>query len=213
LPRPIFTLLLALVSACGAPAQVTLDAKTGNSSVDITVSQKIELSEMELAVFDGFDSWDNCRSENSAHASTLLYLIDMFNANLHAIPEKDPEIDGAVLMNSPPREENMVAVYLCAGLDSNAFTIHRSVFLSSVFLDELLKMSYTPENAGAYESAVGFVLYHEMGHALLNHSAGKMGDDGFDLPQEIAADGFAYNLLQLTGVGADGAELARRSRF
>ena len=50
-----------------------------------------------------------------------------------------------------------------------------------------------------------------MGHAALNHSAGKLrvGAQQFDLPQELQADQFAYDAMAAAGIGLNGSEMAK----
>jgi len=91
-----------------------------------------------------------------------------------------------------------------------------SVFISSRFLDDLLAESVRQGAESVFESAAGFVLYHELGHAMLGHSSFKLQntDDErtfsnyFDFPQEIEADRFAYDALMRSGTGVGGIELA-----
>lgn len=208
---------MLFMAACGAQGQVTISSQTDNSRVNLTIGQKSSMVEMEADTFDEFISYDNCVYDNSAHLQTVQRLIDSLNRTLTELPGTDPAIDRAVLANYPPREEGIVAVYLCEELESPAYTLHLSVFVSSRYLDELLLASQILGMEESFESAAGFVLYHELGHALLGHSAFKLqsGDGGellyannFDFPQEIEADQFAYESLWRGGIGVDGVELA-----
>ena len=217
------TLLLAFsivfLSACGSQARVTLSSKTDNAEVNISLGQKSTLLEMESDIFDDFSSYDNCASGNSQHLWTVQSLLDSLNNVMYEMRGLESSVQSALLLEYPPRDENSVAVYLCDDLGYSAYTLHLSVFISSRFLDELLAESLAQEAESSFESAAGFVLYHELGHAMLGHSSLKLrNSDGepvyagnFDFPQEIEADQFAYEALMRSGIGIDGIELALQS--
>ena len=198
---------------------MTLSTKTDNAEVNLSLGQKSTLLEMESDIFDDFSSYDNCASGSSQHLWTIQSLLDSLNNVMYEMRGMDFSVQSAMLLEYPPRDENSVAVYLCDDLRYSAYTLHLSVFISSRFLDELLAESSLQGTESAFESAAGFVLYHELGHAMLGHSSLKLqSSDGepsfagnFDFPQEIEADQFAYDALMRSGIGVDGIELAMQS--
>mgnify|MGYP000193373039 CR=1 FL=1 len=217
------TLILAFsmvfLAACGSQANVALSSKTENTKINLTLGQKSSLLEMESEIFNDLSSYDNCAFENSPHLWTIQSLIDSLNGVLHELHGIEPGVHSAELLEYPPRDENSVAVYLCDDLRYTAYSLHMSVFISSRFLDDLQAESARQGAGNAFESAAGFVLYHELGHAMLGHSSLKLQntDDErtfsnyFDFPQEIEADRFAYDALMRSGIGVDGIELAMQT--
>ena len=207
---------ILFLAACGSQANVALSPKTENAGADLTPGQKSSLLEMESEIFGDFSSYDNCAFENSPHLWTVQSLIDSLNAVLHEMRGMESGAHPAILLEYPPRDENSAAVYLCDDMRYSAYSLHMSVFISSRFLDELLAESVRLGAENLFESAAGFVVYHELGHAMLGHSSLKLQntDDEqnfsnyFDFPQEIEADRFAYDALMRSGIGVGGIELA-----
>lgn len=207
---------ILFLSACGGQAQLTLSSRTDNAEVNLTLGQETSLLEMESKVFDDFSSYDNCASGNSPHLWTVQSLLDSLNAVMYELRGIESSVQSALLLEYPPRDENSVAVYLCDDMRYSAYTLNLSVFISSRFLDELLAEAGRQGDESLFEAAAGFVLYHELGHAMLGHSALKLQNSdeeptfagNFDFPQEIEADRFAYDALLRSGIGVDGIELA-----
>lgn len=217
----LITFSMLFMAACGGQAQVNITSKTDNAQLNLTLGHTSSLKEMESDIFDSFGSFDNCVYADSPHAWRVRSLLDSLNGVLYEMPGTDPYIQSVLPADYPPREEYTVAVYLCDDLQSTAYALHLSLFLSNRFLDELLLTARQSEREDDFLSAAGFILYHELGHALLGHSKIKIqsGDEyettgesyyanNFDFPQEIEADEFAYNALLRTGVGVDGVDLA-----
>jgi len=207
---------ILFLAACGSQAKVALSSKTKNAEVNLSLGQKSSLMEMESEIFNDFSSYDNCALENSPHLWTVQSLMDSLNSVLHELRGMESGVHPAVLLEYPPRDENNVAVYLCDDLRYTAYSLHMSVFISSRFLDDLLAESVRQEAESIFDSAAGFVLYHELGHAMLGHSSLKLQNTDeeqtfsnyFDFPQEIEADRFAYDALMRSGIGVSGIELA-----
>jgi len=220
----LLTFPFIFLTACGS-ADVSVEAESQNTGIHINLSQKTSLEEMESEIFNTFGSYENCAYQDSRFADDAQRLIDMFNNVLHHMELSDSSISGAELRSFPPREDDRLAVYLCGELQSNAYTLYRSVFLSNPFIEELWDTAQESERENLFESALGFVMYHELGHTLLNHSVMKLksadNDDftehekssanSFDLLQELEADQFAYNVVSLVGLNAEGSNLARQA--
>lgn len=214
------------LTACGS-ADVNVESQSKNPGVHINLSQKTSLEEMESEIFNTFGSYENCAYQNSRFAGDAQRLIDMFNNILHHMDLSDSSISGAELRSFPPREDDKLAVYLCGELQSNAYTLYRSVFLSNPFIEKLWDTAQESEREDLFESALGFVLYHELGHTLLNHSViklesadndyftehEKLSAKNFDLLQELEADQFAYDVVSLVGLNVEGSNLARQAEL
>lgn len=200
-------------------------SQTRNSGVSMNLSQKISLEEMESEIFNTFGSYQNCAYQDSRFADDAQRLVGMFNNVLSEMELSDSSISGAELRSFPPREDDKLAVYLCGDLLSDAYTLYRSVFLSNPFIEELWEAAQEDDKENLFESALGFVLYHELGHTILNHSAIKLENSdnseftedekssakNFDLLQELEADQFAYNVILLVGLNVEGSNLARQA--
>ncbi len=220
----LLTLPFMFFAACGS-ADVNVEAQSKNSGIRINLLQKSSLEGMESEIFDTFGSYENCAYQDSRFADDAQRLIDMFNNVLRDMEPSDPSISGAELRSFPPREDDKLAVYLCGDLLSDAYTLYRSVFLSNPFIEKLWNTAQESGREELFESALGFVLYHELGHTILNHSAIKLGssdsskftDDekpdakNFDLLQELEADQFAYDVVSLVGLNVEGSSLARQA--
>lgn len=219
-----FAFPFIFLTACGS-ADVNVEAESQNSGIQINLSQKTSLEEMESEIFDTFGSYDNCAYQNSHFADDAQKLIEMFNNVLRNMEPADPSISGAELRSFPPREDDKLAVYICGNLLSDAYTLYRSVFLSNPFIEKLWNTAQESEKGELFESALGFVLYHELGHTILNHSVIKLESadnsdfnenekssaKNFDLLQELEADQFAYNMILLAGLNVEGSNLARQA--
>lgn len=209
------------MASCGGITEINVETESKNLGINFDLSRKNSLEEMESGVFDTFDSYENCLYENSRFADSVQGLIESFNGIIDDFESSGSSISGVELMNNPPREDDKLAVYLCGDLQSNAYAIYRSVFLSESFVEEVWKISRERDREDLFESALGFVLYHEIGHTILNHSEEKLinGDSAyegsyeinFDLPQELEADQFAYEAMSLTGLNAEGSSLAEQA--
>jgi hypothetical protein len=129
----------------------------------------------------------------------------------------EPAIEHVILLSGPPRLESSVGIFLCDGLGFDASTLHRSIFISNEFLVELRSGAGEWGDEGLFGPAVAYIVFHEFAHAALNHSAVKLpknngsanGSSGFDYPQEVEADRFAYNLMVLTGQDLLGMVMAQ----
>lgn len=210
--------ILLLTAACGGGTSVTLQSETDNSKIFIRLGEKRQLEKMESDLFGSFSSQENCLSYNSPFEGMANELILSLNGVLSELEKADDSLNGAVLLNGPPRETGTIAVYLCDGMKPKAYTLHRSVFISNEFLANLHLASIETQRVENFLPAAGFVLYHEIGHAALNHSAIKLrgeNDEGgssensFDLPQELEADQFAFDIMVKTGLNLEGRYLAQ----
>jgi len=224
LRRFLLAFPLIFLAACGS-ADVDMESQSQNSGIRINLSQKTSLEEMESEIFNTFGSYENCAYQDSRFADEAQRLIGMFNNVLRDIEPSDPSISGAELRSFPPREDDKLAVYLCGDLLSNAYTLYRSVFLSNPFIEELWYTAQESEREDLFESALGFVMYHELGHTILNHSVIKLESEdnydfaedeessakNFDLLQELEADQFAYDVISLVGLNVEGSNLARQA--
>ncbi len=211
----LFALLPLIVAACGQGVQISLDSRTGNTEVNVNYTDQKggngkALKAMESRVFDTVPE-ENCAPENSSYAWQIGTLIGAMNTS--------SKYQAAVLMEGPPRVDGTIAVYLCDGLGSKAYTLHKSVFISNSFLGKMEDEAFGQNRGDLLMPAIGFVLFHEIGHAALGHSAEKMYDagsggglHGFDILQETEADQFAFELMADLGLGVlgyEGADLAR----
>jgi len=205
----LFALVLAL-SACGpVHGQLTMGDK--NANVTVSLAEKRTLEKIEAGVAATLPPGQNCVSSRSPYYYDVEWVIAKVNPVLEKRTDILPPVRGAYLLDNPPRVEDRIGVYLCSGMEANAFTLYRSVYLSNDFIGRLKDAAPARGGTDAYTSALAFVLYHEMGHAALNHSAVKIraGAPQFDLPQELQADQFAYDAMAAAGIGLKGTELAR----
>jgi hypothetical protein len=175
------------------------------------------LTNMETGSFSGIASHGGCDFTDSHNAASVSEILDELNLYLPEMGNFEPPVNSVLLRKSPPREDGTIVVYLCSGLDSNAFALFRSIYLSESFLDDLQKTAVEWGDERLYFSALAYVVYHEVGHAVLNHSAARIpgadgnpgGSGGFALPQELEADAFAYDLIRITGRDPLGVVMAQ----
>ncbi len=199
------------LSACGGYANTDMSAHTDAGAVSVSAQALHSLANMETGTFDDIISPGSCDSAGSHNMASVSAILDELNSSLPEMGNFEPPANSVLLRKRPPREDGTIAVYLCRGLASNAFTLFRSIYLSESFLDNLRTTAAEWGDDRLYFSALAYVVYHEVGHAVLNHSAARIpgGSDGFDLPQELEADAFAYDLIQITGRNPLGVVMAQ----
>ncbi|MBI5638326.1 MAG: hypothetical protein HZA03_10195 [Nitrospinae bacterium] len=209
--RALAAALCALVfSACGGSMHGTLTSNNKNVSIQLKFAAKKALENMETAAWDGIPGGGNCGNAKSSFAPEVNGLVEKINPYLAARAVTANAPLTASLLNNPPRGEEQIGVYLCAGLPRPAYTVHRAVFLSAGFIDALNGAAPGWGGEPAFRSALAFVLYHEIGHAALGHSAAALENGGgFGPPEEIEADQFAYDAMAAAGIGYAGVELAK----
>lgn len=197
-----------MLAACGGAAHGTVaDVQTGPLSVSAAAKKALE--KMETSAFSGAAGKVNCHNKSGSFGPEVTAALDAAAPYLAERTDIRPPVVSAILMDNPPRPEESIAVYICDGMETQAYTIFRSVFISSGFMQRL-KNDTSAAGDTAFRSALAFVLYHEIGHAALNHSAGKLdGGGAFSLPQELEADQFAYDLMAATGTGYSGVDAAK----
>lgn len=199
-----------LLSACGGAAHGTITSNNKNGYIQVKFASKKSLSSMEDAAWNGIPGGQNCGTAKSSFATEVNGLVDKINPYLAARAAVTTAPPAAVLLNKPPHGDEQIGVYLCAGLAQPAYTVHQSVFLSADFVDALSGTAAGWGGEPAFQSAVAFVIYHEIGHAALGHSASAIENGGgFGPPEEIEADQFAYDAMAAAGIGYAGVELAK----
>lgn len=199
-----------LLSACGGATHGTITSTNKNGYIQINFASKKSLATMETAAWDGIPGGENCGIAKSSFAPEVKGLVDKINPYLAARAVTITVPPTAVLLNNPPHGEEQVGVYLCGGLSQPAYTVHRSVFLSADFISALNGSALGWGGDPAFHSALAFVIYHEIGHAALGHSATAVENGGgFGPPEEIAADQFAYDAMAAAGIGYSGVDLAK----
>ncbi|MBI3795306.1 MAG: hypothetical protein HY280_11370 [Nitrospinae bacterium] len=202
--------LLALaLAACGRTAQVSSDAQT--TGVTMTAGEVRSLQKIESAVSTATNA-QMCVSSRSPYYNDTAGLVNQINPVLGKMQNVSPPVWEAIIMDFPPRVDGTIAVFLCDGMTQGAETLFRTVSLSNQFISDLKSAVATAgADASAFNSALAFVLYHEMGHAVLNHSAVKLrgNQTGFGLPQEMAADQFAIDTMTSLGIALNGVDIAR----
>lgn len=193
-----------MLAACGGGAQ-----GNGGGSLAVSTGAKKTLEKMETAAFAGAAGF-NCRPQASPYANDVKELLDTAAPVLSARIDVRPPATSIDLLTTPPRPEDGIGVFLCAGAESRTFTIFRTVFVSADFVHRLKENTANAGGDALFRSALAFVLYHEIGHAALNHSAAKL-DPGpsFSLPQELEADQFAYDTMAAAGIGFAGVDVAK----
>ena len=209
--RAVAAALCALMlAACGGEMHGVLVSNNKNVNVQLSFAAKKSLENMETAAWNGIPGAQSCGTAKSAFAPDVNGLIEKLNPFLAARAATTGSPSAAALLNNPPRGEDQVGVYLCAGLSEPAYTIHRTVFFNAGFIDALNAAAPGWGGEPAFRSALAFVLYHEIGHAALGHSAAALENGGgFGPPEEIAADQFAYDAMAAAGIGYSGVELAK----
>lgn len=209
--RAIAGVLCALLlSACGGSTHGTIINSNKNGYIQISFAAKKTLVTMEAAAWDGIPGVDNCGIAKSSFAPDVKGLVDQINPYLamRAVTTATPP--SAALLNNPPHGNEQIGVYLCTGLAQPAYTVHRSVFLSVDFVNALNKAAPGWGGEPAFRSALAFLIYHEIGHAALGHSAAVIENGGgFGPPEEMEADQFAYDAMAAAGIGYAGVELAK----
>jgi len=197
------------ISACGNAGRFA--AENQNAAVAITSAEKRSLETLEGSSYKNSGKWQNCVSSKSEYFHEASLLVEKINPVISKMADVAPPVLDVSLLDSPPRGENSVGVFLCDGMTSNANALYRTISLSNEFIGKLRNASTA--NGGddrTFVSALAFVLYHEIGHAALNHSALKLRDDAkFGLPQELEADQFALEMMASVGVDTTGVEIAR----
>jgi len=217
LRQGIVLVLSFLLSACGGYANTRVSGQTDTGAVSVSMQAIQSLTDMETGSFGDIASQGGCDFTDSRHVAAVAEIVDELLFYLPEMGNFEPPVNSVLLRKRPPREDGTIAVYLCRGLTSNAFTLFRSIYLSESFLDDLRKTSVEWGDERLYFSALAYVVYHEVGHAVLNHSATRIpgtdgnpgGSGGFDLPQELEADSFAYDLIRITGRDPLGVVMAQ----
>jgi len=211
---PIVFSALFLLSACGG-TRAELHAVSNNKNVVVTVDTQKSLSSMESEMFVSKIDSKNCSLSASQYKASLLEIINTINSNSEQFVDIRPPFNSVALLEAPPREEETVAIFACDGLDADVFTLNRSIFISNSFIDELQNESLYWNDQSLFIPALSYIIYHELGHALLNHSAIKLATTqqgqtySFDLPEEMEADSFAYDLMTLTEQNLMGMVMAQ----
>lgn len=204
------TLCAFLLAACGGATHGTITSNNKNGYIQVKFASKKSLATMETAAWDGIPGGLNCGTAKSSFAPEVSGLVDKINPYLAMRALATPAPAAAALLNNPPHGDEQVGIYLCAGLAQPAYTVHRSVFLSADFIKALDGAAPGWGGEPVFRSALAFVIYHEIGHAALGHSAAAVENGGgFGPPEEIAADQFAYDAMAAAGIGYAGVELAK----
>ncbi len=199
-----------LLSACGGSAHGAFTSNNKNWYIQVKFSAKNALADMENSAWNGIPGGENCGIAKSPFAPNVGGLVDQVNPYLALRGATAADPVTAALLNNPPHGDGQIGVYLCAGLAQAAYTVHRSVFLSADFINALDGAAPGWGGEPAFRSALAFVIYHEIGHAALGHSATALENGGgFGPPEEIAADQFAYDAMSAAGIGYSGVELAK----
>jgi len=207
LRQGIVLVVSVLLSACGGAANTRVSGLADTGALSLSMQAIQSLKNMETGSFSDITSHGGCDFTDSHNAASVSEILDELNLYLPEMGNFEPPVNSVLLRKNPPREDGTVVVYLCSGLDSNAFALFRSIYLSESFLDDLRKTAVEWGDESLYFSALAYVVYHEVGHAVLNHSAARLpgmdgtsgGSGGFALPQELEADAFAYDLIRITG--------------
>ncbi len=198
--------LTLFISACGGgSSHYYVSGESDSGSVNVSIKNEGLLSAMEDGMFGTFATGGNCDLSKAEYLGKAKSVVDDINANLDILSAFSPPVYSVVAKRAPPREDGEIAVYLCDEIGFRAFTLYRSVFISNRFMEEMEEAALEWGDISILDSAIAYVIYHEVGHAAMNHSAVKMPfgtDDGgyhFDMPQEVDADRFAYEMMTLTG--------------
>lgn len=204
--------LALAVSACGDASRFS--AENQSAAVAITAAEKTALTSLEDLSYKNSNKWDNCVSSRSVFFNEASVAIEKINPLVSKMGDVAPPVVDIALLDAPPRGENSVGVFLCDGMSSNANALFRTVSISNEFLGKLKEASLANGGDGrTFPSALAFVIYHEVGHAVLNHSAVKLRpDSSFGLPQELEADQFALDMMFGAGIDTRGVEIARAAR-
>lgn len=201
--------LALAISACGNVGQVSADSKS--AAVSISPTEKSSLEGLEGSSYQNSAQWRDCVSSASPFYPDVSGLVGKINPVIGKMADISPPVNEVALLDAPPRGENSVGVFLCNGMSASANALYRTVSLSNDFIGRL-KEAVRANGGGDDEfvSGLAFVLYHEIGHAVLNHSALKLrGDAKFGLPQELEADQFALDVMAAVGISTKGVETAR----
>ncbi len=199
-----------LFSACGGSTHGTITSGDKNWYIQVKFSAKNSLAEMENSAWNSIPGAQNCGVAKSPSAAEIAGIVEKINPYLAARGAAAADPVTAAVLNNPPHGDGQIAVYLCSGLPQAAYTVHRSVFLSTDFIDALAGAAPGWGGEPAFQSALAFVIYHEIGHAALGHSANALENGGsFGPPEEIEADQFAYDAMSAAGIGYSGVELAK----
>lgn len=209
--RAIAVALAALLfSACGGAAHGTIVSTNKNGYIQVGFASKQSLATMETTAWNGIPGGQNCGIAKSAFAAEVKGLVEKINPYFAARAVAANAPLTASLLNNPPHGDEQIGVYLCAGLARPAYAVHRSVFVSADFIDALNAAASGWGGESAFRSALTFVIYHEIGHAALGHSATALENGGgFGPPEEIEADQFAYDAMAAVGIGYAGVDLAK----
>jgi hypothetical protein len=195
--------------ACGRVGQTVADRQT--TPIAITVAEKTTLANIESTASKNLDTSQNCVSSRSAYFQNISFLVDKVNPVIASLSNVSPATS-VELLDAPPRSENSVGVFLCDNLSAGAETLYRTVSISNKFIGDLKEaVSAAGGDGNTFDSALAFVLYHEIGHAVLNHSVVKLRGNApdFGLPQEFDADQFALDTMTAAGIGNTGIDIAK----
>jgi hypothetical protein len=201
--------LALAISACGNVGQVSADSQS--AAVAISSAEKSSLEGLEESSYQNSARWRDCVSSASPFYLDASGLVGKINPVIGKMAEIAPPAGEVSLLDAPPRGENSVGVFLCNGMSASANALYRTVSISNDFIGKL-KEAVRANGGGNDEfvSGLAFVIYHEIGHAVLNHSALKLrGDAKFGLPQELEADQFALDMMAALGISTKGVETAR----
>jgi hypothetical protein len=201
--------LALAISACGQSGMTS--AQNQNAAVTMSAAEKKSLGNLELVLYQNTSQWQDCVSSKSVFYPEAAQIIDKANPVVARMTDIAPPLLEVKLLDAPPRSDNAVGIFLCDRMTSNAYALYRTISLSNEFIAKLKEAALANGGDNAtFTSALAFVIYHELGHAALNHSALKIRDNAqFGLAQELEADQFALDLMTSVGLDKKGVDVAR----
>ncbi|VAX17158.1 hypothetical protein MNBD_NITROSPINAE01-726 [hydrothermal vent metagenome] len=137
-----------------------------------------------------------CGEADEEFLPAILEIIERFNT----MAESDDSFSPKLTLAGHPNLDGGISVRVCADSQISAHAYLETVAIHDGLL-HMLKESAVSETI--FESAVAFVIYHELWHTQMGDAALSTNDT----LMELTADFFAMNTIEKVGYDTTGAEL------